>query len=525
MQPNDVPVCCHSEKPTRFRSAAPARRDSSREDRRRVLAPSTFRRRLPGAAARSPFMLILLVAATASAGLAAAQDADLAVSVSGPATVNALGSITYRIVVTNNGPSTATSVAIRDDLPAGVKYVSASYGGMVSGTVSAPVETWPTVASLANGASLTRTVTMTVPVTGTLVNVCSATSTTADPTPANNDGSAAASRVTTTVIGVADLSVPSSTAEEVVALLKWCWDNRDISRYHEVFTDDFRFTFVSTDGAGNPYPDHSWTREDELTSASHLFVDGSPTQPVASEVALSLGDARFTTGFPGLASPWHKQGLVPLTLAVTRSDGSKLSASGQALFFLVRGDSAVLPQELIDRGFRPDSSRWYIERLVEVAAEDHAPVLTVPSVVSGKAGSAIMVGVTAADPDGDPITWWSAQGTPAARFTTGPEAGSATFTWTPTEADVGPHLVTFTAGNALPGSVVIAIYVLPPNQRPAASLVANPPTGPEPLVVTLDASGSIDRDGSIVAYQFDFGDRGSITQPSPVATHTYQAGT
>jgi|SRR5436309_6115059 len=159
--------------------------------------------------------------------------------------------------------------------------------------------------------------------------------------------------------------------------------------------------------------------------------------------------------------------LVPLTLAVTRSDGSNLWAGGQALFFAVRGDSAVLPQELIDRGFRPDSSRWYIERVEEVAAEDHAPVLTPvltePGLVSGRVGSPIMVGVTAADPDGDPITWWSVQGPPAARFTTGPEAGSATFTWTPTEADGGLHLVTFTAGT-------------------------------EPLVVRLDASG-IDRPG------------------------------
>jgi hypothetical protein len=54
-------------------------------------------------------------------------------------------------------------------------------------------------ATLANGGSLTRTVTVTVPATGTLLNTGRATATTVDPTPGNNDGTDAASQVTTTV--------------------------------------------------------------------------------------------------------------------------------------------------------------------------------------------------------------------------------------------------------------------------------------------------------------------------------------
>ena len=36
--------------------------------------------------------------------------------------------------------------------------------------------------------------------------------------------------------------------------------------------------------------------------------------------------------------------------------------SCSALFFVVRGDSARIPKDMVDRGFGPDKNRWYIER-------------------------------------------------------------------------------------------------------------------------------------------------------------------
>src|SRR5207247_1979658 len=106
-----------------------------------------------------------------------------------------------------------------DDLPSGVTFVSASNGGSESGGVV----TWPTVPNLSNGASVTRTVTVTAPSSGTLLNIGSASATTADPTPGNNDGSAAASRVTTTVTAPASGtlvnvgSASGSTADPTLA--------------------------------------------------------------------------------------------------------------------------------------------------------------------------------------------------------------------------------------------------------------------------------------------------------------------
>ncbi len=59
----------------------------------------------------------------------------------------------------------------------------------------------------------------------------------------------------------------------------------------------------------------------------------------------------------------------------------------------------------------------------------------------------------------------------------------------------------------------------PPNQFPTASFVMNPESGETPLVVSFDGSPSVDPDGSIVTYDWDFGD-GKTGGGARVA-HTY----
>src|SRR5207247_2302766 len=72
------------------------------------------------------------------------------------------------------------------------------------------VVTWPALATLANGANAVYTVTVTAPATGTLLNVARADAGTADPDTTNNNGTAIANRVTTTVTEVADVALPNS---------------------------------------------------------------------------------------------------------------------------------------------------------------------------------------------------------------------------------------------------------------------------------------------------------------------------
>ena len=68
----------------------------------------------------------------------------------------------------------------------------------------------------------------------------------------------------------------------------------------------------------------------------------------------------------------------------------------------------------------------------------------------------------------------------------------------------------------------------PPNNPPTAVLTANPTSGPPPLTVNFDGSGSYDTDSgdNVVSYTFNFGDGTSTTQNTATVSHTYnKAGT
>ncbi len=159
---------------------------------------------------------------------------------------------------------------------------------------------------------------------------------------------------------------PPSSPTGAVQLFVWCWQHRDPNRYAEIFTDDYRFIFSPTDSAGNGFRDRPWLREDELLSAQHLFVGGAD-QPPASDIQITTDRMQAEPDpRPGHQNRWHWTitTYVNLKVTVTGPDGtpSVTPVQGNALFYLVRGDSAVIPPELVTRGFRPDSSRWWIDR-------------------------------------------------------------------------------------------------------------------------------------------------------------------
>lgn len=64
------------------------------------------------------------------------------------------------------------------------------------------------------------------------------------------------------------------------------------------------------------------------------------------------------------------------------------------------------------------------------------------------------------------------------------------------------------------------------NQPPVAGLSVSASAGAAPLAVTLDASSSVDADGSIVAYRWDWEGDGQVdsTTSSPTVGHTFNAG-
>ena len=114
--------------------------------------------------------------------------------------------LTYTIVATNGGPSTATAVTVTDVLPPGTTFQSATPSGACSGTTTITCN----AGTLANGASATFTLTVTLPSSpGPVTNTASVTAaaTTADPNPANNSASS-----TITVIPAANIPAISPLA-------------------------------------------------------------------------------------------------------------------------------------------------------------------------------------------------------------------------------------------------------------------------------------------------------------------------
>ncbi|MFP5309461.1 MAG: S8 family serine peptidase [Actinomycetes bacterium] len=61
---------------------------------------------------------------------------------------------------------------------------------------------------------------------------------------------------------------------------------------------------------------------------------------------------------------------------------------------------------------------------------------------------------------------------------------------------------------------------------PVATLTASPASGAAPLTTTLDASGSTDADGTVVAWRWDLDGDGTVdaTTASPTLAHSYAAG-
>ncbi len=146
---------------------------------------------------------------SASASVIVNPTADLAATKTAPATANVGDTITYTIGATNNGPDTAAAVQLSDTLPAGVQFVSAAAPcALATGTVTCAV------GSLANGASVTRTITVQVLVAATsttVVNTSTVSTTTHDPEATNDSATAS-----TVIAADADVRLTKSAAPAAI---------------------------------------------------------------------------------------------------------------------------------------------------------------------------------------------------------------------------------------------------------------------------------------------------------------------
>lgn len=123
--------------------------------------------------------------------------------------------LSYTIVVTNNGPSTATNVVVTDNLPTSLIFVS---GNSSVGTVTnAGNAVTATIGTLASGATATITVNTTVAAgtTGTITNTAVVAQTETDSNPANNSATQTTNvAVPGSISGFAYLDIDRSGARD-----------------------------------------------------------------------------------------------------------------------------------------------------------------------------------------------------------------------------------------------------------------------------------------------------------------------
>ncbi|MGI4870486.1 MAG: T9SS type A sorting domain-containing protein [Janthinobacterium lividum] len=139
--------------------------------------------------------------------------ADVAVSISGPASAVLNNPVTYFVTTTNNGPSPATGVATTLQLPANLTGVTVSNGGTYSS--SSGLVTFAPAGTLPSGASVADYATFSMPdaAGGQLTGVATTVSTSTDPVATNNQASQAtslASPMGTMADLVATVSAPAS---------------------------------------------------------------------------------------------------------------------------------------------------------------------------------------------------------------------------------------------------------------------------------------------------------------------------
>ncbi|TMQ69585.1 MAG: hypothetical protein E6K81_14595 [Candidatus Eisenbacteria bacterium] len=159
----------------------------------------------------------------------------------------------------------------------------------------------------------------------------------------------------------------------MLRLFEWAYNNKADATHRTLFTEDFRFVFDPADSSGLAYPTTPWGRDDELASATHLFVGGKAGRSPASSITLRLDRNFVVTPDPSSIAwdpegRWHASVRTQIFLTIQCPDGAGWDISGAATFALVRGDSALIPADLVDRGFLRDSTRWWIDRCLDETA-------------------------------------------------------------------------------------------------------------------------------------------------------------
>ena len=165
---------------------------------------------------------------------------------------------------------------------------------------------------------------------------------------------------------IAPTAAPSAATspEQAVRALEWAFVNRDADVLEGLFSSDLLFVTAVDDSAGNSQGE-SWNRERLLRTLRTLF-EGDPTgAPAAAKLTLSfdrtLRAAADTR--PGMADSTHQAIRTSIDFQVVTDEGSVIDTNGHVLFYLTRGDAAVLPAGASGDPPPASSARWWISRI------------------------------------------------------------------------------------------------------------------------------------------------------------------
>jgi uncharacterized repeat protein (TIGR01451 family) len=243
------------------------------------------------------------------------NSADLAVANSGPATSTEGDNASYTITVTNNGPLDAQSTVLTDTLGANLTFVSATTS---QGTFSqlGGVVTF-TLGTVANGQTVTATVTTQSTEDGNLSESASVTSGTPDPNPSNNSASA----TTAVAEGAITVSAPIQIFKSV--------SNVTVATFTHANGVEPASAFIATIDWGDGTSSQGTVTESGTTYSvvgSHKYQKGTNRGHTVTTTVVESGSAPNVVSPGGVPMGTQPGPVSPLMSTV--SDGHGFTATG-----------------------------------------------------------------------------------------------------------------------------------------------------------------------------------------------------
>ncbi|MGW1278257.1 beta strand repeat-containing protein [Streptomyces tsukubensis] len=385
--------------------------------------------------------------------------ADLALNKTGPSAVTVGGTVSYAIVVTNNGPSDSTGWTVTDPIPAGLTNAATTTAGC---SISAGTLTC-TGGPLAVGDSATITLTGTAPNAGTVTNTATVDGNDPDPNPGNNSD--------TTNTTVTPLPVP----EVDLAVTK--------TGPAAVLPGD-PVTYTITVSNNGPDASTGWTVTDPIPAG---LTNAATTTAGCS---ISAGTLTCTGGALAVGGSTT----ITLTGTAAANAGSIVNTA------IVDGDD---PDP--DPNNNQDSTTTTVGRSADLAVSKSGPA-------SVSAGGTVSYTITVSNNGPSDSTGWTLSDpipaglTNAATTTTGCSISAGTLTCTGGPLAVGDsRTITFT-GTAAPNATSIANTATvdgndpdpnPGNNRDTTTTTVTPVAVSADLAVTKTGPASVDAGGQI----------------------------